>query len=325
MLTAMRDQTLLEPAGRDRLAALERQVISEWTSARLALSTVSCPGQGGGPAPTYTYDATNALTSRAGQPAGAFGYDGNGAETAGAGAQTRTAGTWNSRGQLAALTSNSATTTFGYAGESNKERVSFNNDRFQNTPLGVTARTTNNGAPQYVIREPNGTPIALRTPTTSYYFITDRQKSTISLIDAAGTPQNTYSYDPYGNNRTKTEPIPNPYQYIGAPLDTTGLYHLQNRYYDPTLGRFTQPDPSGQETTTYLYASGDPVNLVDPTGLVSACAISVLAIIGGAFALIAGLASVATGVGAGVGFIGAFFGATSLGAGIEGIQEGACG
>ncbi len=40
MLTAMRDQTLLEPAGRDRLAALERQVISEWTSARLALSTV---------------------------------------------------------------------------------------------------------------------------------------------------------------------------------------------------------------------------------------------------------------------------------------------
>jgi RHS repeat-associated protein len=286
---------------------------------------VSCPGQGGGPAPTYTYDATNALTSRAGQPAGAFGYDGNGAETAAAGAQTRTAGTWNPRGQLAALTSNSATSTFGYAGESNKERVSFNNDRFQNTPLGVTARTTNNGAPQYVIREPNGTPIALRTPTTSYYFITDRQNSTISLIDAAGTPQNTYSYDPYGNNRTKTEPIPNPYQYIGAPLDTTGLYHLQNRYYDPTLGRFTQPDPSGQETNTYLYASGDPVNLVDPTGLVSACAISVLAIIGGAFALIAGLVSVGTGVGAGVGFIGAFFGATSLGAGIEGIQEGACG
>jgi len=229
--------------------------------------TVTCPGQSGGPAPTYTYDATNALTGRAGQPTNAFSYDGNGAETAAAGVQTRTAGTWNPRGQLAALTSNGATSTFGYAGERNKERVSFNDDRFQNTPLGVTARTTNTSTPQYVIREPNGTIVALRTGGTSYYVITDRQNSTISLINATGTPQNTYSYDPYGTSRTKTEPIPNPYQYLGAPLDTTGLYHLQNRYYDPTLGRFTQPDPSGQETNTYAYATGNPINYTDPTGL----------------------------------------------------------
>ncbi|MFJ9622235.1 RHS repeat-associated core domain-containing protein [Streptomyces sp. NPDC101181] len=41
------------------------------------------------------------------------------------------------------------------------------------------------------------------------------------------------------------------------------------RYYDPALGRFTQADPSGQEQNPYLYAAGDPVNRVDPTGLYS--------------------------------------------------------
>ncbi|WP_136975311.1 MULTISPECIES: RHS repeat-associated core domain-containing protein, partial [Streptomyces] len=36
------------------------------------------------------------------------------------------------------------------------------------------------------------------------------------------------------------------------------------RYYDPNIGRFTTPDPSGQEKNPYLYAAGDPVNNIDP-------------------------------------------------------------
>ncbi|MFX4295398.1 hypothetical protein [Streptomyces bohaiensis] len=35
------------------------------------------------------------------------------------------------------------------------------------------------------------------------------------------------------------------------------------------MGRFTQSDPSGQEKDPYLYAEGDPVNRIDPTGLLS--------------------------------------------------------
>ncbi|MER7666743.1 RHS repeat-associated core domain-containing protein, partial [Streptomyces sp. NPDC096193] len=49
--------------------------------------------------------------------------------------------------------------------------------------------------------------------------------------------------------------------------DPTGLYHYAARYYDPNIGRFTQPDPSGQEKNPYLYAEGDPVNRIDPNGL----------------------------------------------------------
>nr|WP_079030536.1 RHS repeat-associated core domain-containing protein [Streptomyces ambofaciens]CAJ88805.1 putative secreted protein [Streptomyces ambofaciens ATCC 23877] len=67
--------------------------------------------------------------------------------------------------------------------------------------------------------------------------------------------------------RATTEAVPQPYRCAGTYADPTGLYKMGHRYYDPTLGRFTQPDPSGQETNPYLYAVGDPVNLVDPTGL----------------------------------------------------------
>ncbi|MFD7957133.1 RHS repeat-associated core domain-containing protein [Streptomyces ardesiacus] len=47
---------------------------------------------------------------------------------------------------------------------------------------------------------------------------------------------------------------------------------MSHRYYDPTLGRFTQPDPSGQEQNAYLYAAGDPINNSDPPG----CSLSLM-------------------------------------------------
>ncbi|MFF2858856.1 RHS repeat-associated core domain-containing protein [Streptomyces rubiginosohelvolus] len=62
---------------------------------------------------------------------------------------------------------------------------------------------------------------------------------------------------------------PPPYRFAGAYQDPTGLYHFAARYCDPNIGRFTTPDPSGQEKNPYLYAEGDPVNRIDPTGLLS--------------------------------------------------------
>ena len=231
-----------------------------------AAATVACPGSSGGPAASYTYDATNTLTGRASAPASAFGYDANGAETAGVGAGTRTNGKWSPRMQLTGVDVDGAAHSFGYAGEGNKERTVFDQAGYQNTALGVTTQT-GTGA-NTVVREPDGTPVALRTGGKSYYFVADRQGSTISLVDAGGVPRNAYSYDPYGVSRSKTEPVANRYQYIGGQYDTTtGLYHLQARYYDPTLGRFTQPDPSGQEANTYLYSSAKPIMMSDPTGL----------------------------------------------------------
>jgi RHS repeat-associated protein len=51
-----------------------------------------------------------------------------------------------------------------------------------------------------------------------------------------------------------------------------GLYYLRARYYNPQTGRFLSRDPEDGNPNDpaslhkYLYAGGDPVNAMDPTG-----------------------------------------------------------
>ena len=51
-------------------------------------------------------------------------------------------------------------------------------------------------------------------------------------------------------------------------IDPTGFYCLGARYYEPTSGRFLSADPIGHAASPslYDYASGDPVNRMDPDG-----------------------------------------------------------
>ncbi|GGT41638.1 RHS repeat-associated core domain-containing protein [Streptomyces althioticus] len=108
----------------------------------------------------------------------------------------------------------------------------------------------------------------MTTGGKSSYYLTDATGNVLGLADDTGKRTHTYAYGPTGTPRGMiTEAASQPFRYAGAYADPTGLYKMGHRYYDPTLGRFTQPDPSGQETNPYLYADGDPVNKTDPTGL----------------------------------------------------------
>ncbi|MEV7209449.1 RHS repeat-associated core domain-containing protein [Streptomyces sp. NPDC093554] len=51
---------------------------------------------------------------------------------------------------------------------------------------------------------------------------------------------------------------PQPFRCAGAYADPIGLYKLGHRYYDPTLGRFTQPDPSATKPTPTSTPTATP-------------------------------------------------------------------
>jgi len=58
--------------------------------------------------------------------------------------------------------------------------------------------------------------------------------------------------------------------------DPTGLYHFGQRYYDPSLGRWTQQDSLSHigdpaNGNRYTYTGDDPVINTDPGGRQTCC------------------------------------------------------
>ncbi|MFF8828500.1 RHS repeat-associated core domain-containing protein [Streptomyces sp. NPDC015131] len=217
---------------------------------------------------TYTLNDAQQITAKNGSTAN-WSYDRAGNETAGASTPegTRTAGTWSDHSQLTSLTVGGKTYAGQYGSTDQSERIKLGDTFFHHGPLGLSAQSTG-GVDTGFNREPGGTLNSMTTGGKTYYYLTDALGSVVALTDEAGTKVNSYSYSPRGVRRAGTsEQVPQPYQFAGGYHDATGLYHFAARYYDPNIGRFTQPDPSGREKNPYLYAEGDPVNRIDPTGL----------------------------------------------------------
>ncbi|MER6159536.1 RHS repeat-associated core domain-containing protein [Streptomyces sp. NPDC001868] len=228
-------------------------------------SASTCPGSA-----VFTYNDASQLTGLTGS-ATPWSYDKVGNETAGGrvAASARTNETWTDHSQLSGITVGGTAYDLVHAGTDNSERTKLGSTWFHHTALGLASTTTNDVETGFV-REPTGTLNSMTTGGKSYYYLTDATGNVLGLVDDSGKRTHTYSYGPAGLPRaTPTEAAPQPFRYSGAYLDPTGLYKMGARYYDPQVGRFTQPDPSGQEKNPYLYAAGDPINNSDPTGLFS--------------------------------------------------------
>ncbi|MDQ2738187.1 MAG: DUF6531 domain-containing protein [Actinomycetota bacterium] len=232
---------------------------------------------------SYGYNAADELASRNGSATG-FTYDANGNETANPGNPSlglpARSSTLNTRDQVTAVNTvtggTNTNTPFTYVGSGNVERTSVGVPSqagglsTNNTLLGLSSQTPASTPTTSFTRTPGGTLVSIRIGgTSSYYYLTDAAGSVVGLVDANGTKAASYAYDPYGITRTATGPqaTANPFHYISGYQDPSGLYKLGARYYDPSLGRFTQRDPSSQEANAYVYAANNPTNASDPSGL----------------------------------------------------------
>ena len=102
----------------------------------------------------------------------------------------------------------------------------------------------------------------------------DIQGSSTSLVKENGSADATYQYTDLGETTISGDnKVENEVCYTGGIYDqSTGLYYLNARYYNPEDGRFVTEDTYRGETNEpdtqnlYVYCADNPVNYVDPSG-----------------------------------------------------------
>jgi len=120
--------------------------------------------------------------------------------------------------------------------------------------------------PAYLIDKTTGTTRLLR------YFTDERGSVRYVVNTDTGAIVQAIRYDAWGAIVEDTNPGFQPFGFAGGLIDPdTGFVQFGARDYDPATARWTRKDPlaMGGGLNFYAYANNDPVNRIDPLGLVS--------------------------------------------------------
>ncbi len=137
------------------------------------------------------------------------------------------------------------------------------------------------------------------TPSSTLYYVhTDHLSRPIVMTNSAKTQVWSAVWGAWGAPHGITGSLADDRRFPGQWFQIESFLHYNwHRHYDPTIGRYTQPDPLGfvDGPSVYAYARGNPQTLIDPIGR------NTVAVGGGIGGAVGGPPGVIVGAGIGAG------------------------
>ena len=226
---------------------------------------------------TFYYGADNRLINYNG---GAIVYDGADNPTIYKGMNF----TWDFGRRLSTAKVDGKNISFSYGSDGLRlrKKVGGTTTDFTWVDRKLTSQTSGNNT-MYFVYDYNNQLLGFSYNNSEYYYVKNLQGDIIAIIDGQGNCIAEYDYDAYGKllsvtdgngndvsaNSTHIANV-NPMRYRGYYYDTeTGFYYLQNRYYDPEIGRFINadaPEMARAVNNLFTYCANNPVMFIDLTG-----------------------------------------------------------
>ena len=209
----------------------------------------------------YTYDA-NGNTSTRGSASFSWDYDNRLSGIPGTATYV-----YDYQGRRAGRTVGGASTTYLY-------------------DKGNLIRESGSVAADYLFGPHLDEPLAQSRGGSIYYYIVDGLGSTQAILSASGSVQATYVYDAWGQVRSQTGTLTNPFTYVGREQGEAGTLFFRARYLVPGVARFLSEDPiasladryyaSGRGSRplvldAFAYVSNAPILNTDPLGFLTQC------------------------------------------------------
>ena len=226
----------------------------------------------------YTYNSNNRLTA-AGSVT--YGYDDNGNQISKTENSQTTNYSYNYENKLTTITYQSGDrSTYKYYGDGKRYEV-------QSSTASAVVRYVYDGANILYEYEATGStvarytfglgidePIIIKKGSDKGWYHFDGLGSVTKMTNANQGVINSYTYDAWGEQVSRTVTLTQPFTYTSREYDQIAdLYFYRARFYDYKTGRFLSKDPwKGRiadplSRNRYLYVKNNPVNYKDPLGL----------------------------------------------------------
>ena len=207
----------------------------------------------------------------------AYTYDANGSVIGKVGPGVSYTFGWNPDNRLASIAgSASASYSYDYQGRRTRKVVgSVTSDYLYSAAALI--RETGATTTDYLFAFGFDKPLAMSTGGSVYYYIVDGLGSATAVTDTTGTVRNKSTFDVWGKARSETIGVPSPFAFTARESAEAGMLFFRERYYDPSIGRFTSEDPLAMIlrrfpiSFRYAYVDSNPIIARDPTGMIIEC------------------------------------------------------